>query len=233
MPNLKGIKATLRADFSRKNVWGTINSLLKENDNLKNELVELQGPDPNPPPETPLQSFTVALPPILGFYWLDGPWHCLRLEERTRGFLRPIPWINAQGKAVLRQHRDTQAWMNWISKIALKLNLQPLVGSIRLVFRPGLSNTFVAWRNVPERQPDLLHPMDPDNAVKPTIDALQNNFLRRDEEPFTGAFFNDTQIVDLLVFRGEQEQKAMIDRIALTVARRKRLKQRKEISNIQ
>jgi len=201
---------------------------------LEGRIRDVEGPDPTPPPDAPLRVFNVAHPPILGFYWEDGPWRCLRVEERTRGFMRPIPYISASGRPLLRQNRDTDAWMTWMAKIANRIGIEPINGSIRLVFRPGVSWTFTAWREVDLRDHALLHPQDPDNAVKPTIDALQYNYLRDNEG--TGAFFNDTQIVDLLIFRQEQDTKPLVDRIAVTSERRRKLKAKrlaqKEAANL-
>lgn len=218
---LETILATLSPD--QKRVRRLIEDLVKENQAFKQAFQDLVGPESTPPPNTPIRSFSVARPPILGFYWQSGPWHCLRLEERTQGHIRPIPWIR-NGKPTLRQNRETESWMAWVAKIAIQLDLEPLTGCIRFVFHPGLAFTYMAWRQVPDRPDELLHPMDPDNAVKPTTDALQLNYLKLDTEKPAGAYFNDTQVVDLLVFRFPQTGTPPVNRAQVKKERRQALK---------
>ena len=99
-----------------------------------------------------------------------------------------------------------------------------------MVFFPGLVYTFVAWRNVDHREEKLLHPMDCDNASKGTTDPLMVPKPTKETDdpdapapkkpkpvviPVNGAYRDDTQVVDLLVFRLPQTGKPPVDRLAL------------------
>lgn len=216
----------------QKRVRRLIEDLVKENQAYKQAFKDLAGPDSIPPSDTPLRSFSVARPPILGYYWQDGPWHCLRLEERTVGHNRPVPWIR-NGAPALRQNRETEAWMAWLAKIAHQLGLEPLKGCIRFVFHPGLAYTYMAWRQVPDRPEELLHPMDPDNAVKPATDALQCNYLKLETEKPAGAYFNDTQVVDLLIFRFPQSGAPPVNRTKIKKERRQALRRNRQVKALE
>jgi hypothetical protein len=94
----------------------------------------------------------------------------------------------------------------------------------------------MAWCPVPHRAENKLHPMDADNAAKPTLDSAQvpkppkgdgeQVSKPRKDLPQTGAYFNDTQVVDLLVYRLPQQGAPPVDRIAL---HRKRSATRKTV----
>lgn len=173
------------------------------------------GPGHTPPVGVEEQTWTVARPPIKGFFWEVGPWKCLRLAERTVGHHRESAYLRQDtGRPALRFHPETEKWMKWITGIFAELRLVPTTNQVRVIFFPGLSYTFMAWREVEERLVVDLHPMDPDNAFKPIADAAQSISLGKDRE--FGAWRNDTQIVDLLVYRLPQDDRAPVDRLALS-----------------
>lgn len=179
------------------------------------ELTMFIGPGHFPPPHVPMQVWNVARPPIQGAFWVDGPWKCLRLEERTVGHHRESAYIRQDtGRPALRFHPDTEKWMKWVAGIAKELGLTPTENQVRAIAFPGLAYTFLAWMEVAPRPARDLHPMDPDNAVKPILDALQS--ILAGEDRGTGAYKNDTQVVDLLVYRLPSEERAPIDRLALS-----------------
>jgi len=177
------------------------------------------GPGHVPPAGVPEQTWNVARPPIRGFFWESGPWKCLRLEERTVGHHRESAYIRADtGKAAVRFHPETEKWMKWVTGIFAELKMTPTTNQVRVIFFPGLSYTFMAWREVGNRFMEDLHPQDPDNAFKPIADAAQSISLGKDRE--FGAWRNDTQIVDLLVYRLPHDERAPIDRLALSRERK-------------
>jgi len=189
-------------------------------------LMDLLGPGHVPPETAVTKALNIAKPAITASYWTDGPWHCLRIDERTIGHNRPRAWFNkAAGYPQLRQDAATEQWMGWVEKILAHFNVRPLEGSVRVVFFPGLVYTFTAWRKVDDRQVSLLHPMDPDNSAKALLDAAMVPKPAKESEtpskkkhkpkPLTGAYYDDAQIVDLLVFRLPQEGKPAVDRITL------------------
>lgn len=181
----------------------------------RSDLAMFIGPGHTPPPGVPTHSWAVARPSIQGAFWQDGPWKCLRLEERTVGHHRESAFIRADtGRPALRFHPDTEKWMKWVAGIASELGLAPTERQVRVVVFPGLAYTFIAWTEVDARPVADLHPMDPDNAVKPILDALQSVMAGEDRR--TGAYRNDTQVVDLLVYRLPSDQRAPIDRLALS-----------------
>ena len=218
----RGLHAKKRADLD------VVEAYLKS---YHDGLTDLLGPGHLPPEGVELQSLNVAKPAIQAAYWTDGPWHCLRIEERTVGHNRPRAWFNkATGRPQLRNDPSTEQWMQWVQKILRELGVMPLSGAVRLVFFPGLVYTFVSWRNVDHREEKLLHPMDCDNASKATTDPLMvpkppkepgptdkpaPKKVKPVVTPTTGAYFDDAQVVDLLVFRLPQQGKPRVDRLAL------------------
>lgn len=210
-------------------------------------LSDLVGPGHIPPTKIKMQSLKVARPAIQAAYWTDGPWHCLRIEERTVGHERPRAWFNsATGRPDIRNAPVTEQWMTWVQKILKELRVKPLKGSVRLVFFPGLAYTFTAWRKVDQRDEKRLHPMDPDNSSKSTTDALmvpkpeKPKKPNEDETPLkiqklvapkkvilSGAYFDDAQIVDLLVFRLPQDGAPPVDRITIRKTRKAKAKKKK------
>jgi len=122
--------------------------------------------------------------------------------------------------------------MTWLGGLCAEFKIAPIQGQIRLAVFPGLAYTFVAWREVQARDTALIHPMDADNVQKPTTDALQTHRGGRttkesrdlEPEPY-GAYINDTQVVDLLVFRLPQEGKAAHDRAEIRKVRVRKIRE--------
>ncbi len=221
-----------------------IKALQDEAEAYKTGFLALTGPGHTPPDHAISGTYNVAKPALRASYWQDGPWHCLRVEERTVGYYRPTAFYNKTiGRAALRQNPVTEQWMLWIHKIAVEIGIKPLEGSVRMLVFPGLRYTLLAWREVDERPAALLHPMDCDNACKPSLDSLQAGkppkvpkpkksakstapIVTPDDPPRAGAFVNDTQVVDLLVYRLMQNGLPAVDRLEL---HRTRSKKRQEI----
>jgi len=221
-------------------------ALQEQGEASRESFLALVGPGHTPPPGAINGKFNVAKPAIQAAYWLDGDWQCLRIEERTVGYIRPKAYFNTSiNQPALRQDPITEGWMQWIHKLAVAMGIKPLEGSVRMIVFPGLRYTFLAWCPVPPRPTNLLHPMDCDNAAKPSLDSLQAGNPPKPPkkkpskakapvpeppahtmEPLAGAFFNDTQVVDLCVYRLPQEGKPAVNRMEL---HRERSKKRQEV----
>jgi hypothetical protein len=194
---------------------------------LRYALKCLTGPGHVPPSGATTFMSNVARPAIKVSYWEDEPWTCLRLEERTIGHHREEAYTHpATGRPALRFNPETEKWMRWTRGIAQELKIIPAAGHIREVFFPGLVYTFMAWMDVPDRPVQLLHPMDNDNLVKATLDAHQTAPYKGEMVEY-GVYQNDTQVVDLLIYRLPQDGAPPVDRITLGMEARKARKARK------
>lgn len=184
---------------------------------LEGIVGDLLGPDPDIPEGADVRRLDVARPPLVAAYWQQGPWRCLRVEEPTVGYDRPSIFL-IEGKVRVRQVNAVERWMRWGAKILEAFEVEPVPADrqVRVVFLPGLVWTFLAWREV--ERIGVLHHQDPDNAVKPTLDFAQTAQAGKSPRPF-GAFVNDTQVVDLMVYRIPQAGAAAVDRQAITRAR--------------
>lgn len=188
---------------------------------FRDQIHALVGGSHVPPPGARSWTSAVARPSIKVSCWKDGEWQCLRLEERTVGHNRERAFISPVTKRpALRSDPTSLKWMKWVQGIAAEAGFSPLDGKVRVVFFPGLAYTFIAWRPVPDRDASLLHPMDPDNACKTTIDGLQAAPFMGPQSAY-GAFFNDAQVVDLLVLRLPQDGQAPVDRLLIANERRR------------
>lgn len=187
---------------------------------LEGLVEDLLGPLPDVPAEARELMLDVARPPLRAAYWQSGPWQCLRIEERTQGYERPGVFKDQGGRPRLRQSNAVERWMRWGEGIMEAFQVEPIPRDrpVRVVFLPGAVWTFMAWREVDRH--GQLHPQDPDNAVKPSLDFAQTEPFDRKSDPRSfGAFVNDTQVVDLLVYRISQAGAPLVDRQAITRAR--------------
>ena len=185
---------------------------------LEEVVEDLLGPDPDVPDWADRRSLDVARPPLTAAFWKKGPWSCLRIEERTVGYDRPSVFL-LNGKVRVRQANVVERWMRWINGLMDAFEVEPIPEGhkVRVIFVPGQVWTFMAWREV-ERSGNL-HPQDPDNLVKPILDGCQTRPYSAKDPRRYGAFLNDTQIVDLMIYRIPQAGAAAVNRQAITRAR--------------